>query len=40
MFFLSVNAVLGAVAILSFVVPAVAHCTRNVLIIVDVYAIA
>jgi hypothetical protein len=40
MFLPSINAVLGAVAILSFVVPAVADCTRDALIIiVDAYVI-
>jgi hypothetical protein len=41
MFLPSVNAVLGAVAILSFIVPAVADCARDVLIvIVAAYVIA
>jgi hypothetical protein len=40
MFLPSVNTVLGAVAILSFVVPTVAHCTRDDLIIVEVNVIA
>jgi hypothetical protein len=41
MFLPSFNIVLGAVAILSFVVPAVGDCTRDVLIVVvDAYVIA